>query len=133
MLLTNARDFGDKILYDESVEFKQNTFLEFKVSGTKAFVGFCSDKYAKKLIEGKGVTDISRQSSGHIVGINLDSGDRFIKGKWKECLDEIEKSNYTLGLLISGNDMLVVIDGFFKAVLINSVNTSELKGTWYAF
>ena len=56
----------------------------------------------------------------------MDSGDRFIKGKWKECIDEIESKTYTVGLLVSGGDLLLLLDGYFKAVLVNAVSKSEL-------
>lgn len=65
--------------------------------------------------------------------MNLDTGDRFVRGKWKECVDDVESNTYSVGLLVSGDDLLVAIDGYFAAILVNGINKSELEGSWYAF
>lgn len=34
------------------------------------------------------MSDISRQPAGSVIGVNLSTGDRYVNGKWRECLDE---------------------------------------------
>jgi hypothetical protein len=85
------------------------------------------------LIDCNEATDISRQSAGNVIGINLDSGDRFVRGKWKECLEEIEKESYTIGFVADGKDLHVMVDGYMKTTLVNNIKNSELEGDWYAF
>ena len=43
-----------------------------------------------------------------VVGFNLATGDRFVGGKWRECIDDELKSDESLGLLFHENELLLI-------------------------
>ena len=54
--------------------------------------------------------------AGNVIGINLEFGDRFVQGKWKKCLKEIEKESYKIEFIADGKDLHVIVDGYLTLV-----------------